>query len=844
MRISRSDAIDYAKLFGCTGDFPAVTDSEVGVIIDGCITVDMYGRPANHESWEPSYAVEMAVKNIWELKAARAAGLHDMQGGDQTLSRSQITKQCLEMAAQWRRKIPLSSTPMQGRYSWPPRHQSWRHRIINNVPDTPDTPDAELVSAEPVTASASLSHLITDIDWFVYDAVDGSSENALSISNAITAIAWDEVALSRAIANALGISNTPVAIDWVDVVVGSSVANAVGMAHVISAIGWDDAYVLFTTSNVLGLSAAISAIDWADAYTYGANEITNPGFENQLANYHVTDSTIGFYGLVSATSAAGEVHSGTYAAKLVSGTTDPANITRISQEGDTIPGHQYLLSFWAKGDGVNVPHFFIYDRTTSVNITAEPVAFSESTEWHKVEYLFSAPEGATLIRSVFYAPYVIDGYCIYDDIYFGEATEITLPTTVTEANHNTLAISSTPTAIDWETIVNQVYAADTPNSLSLTHTPTALDWYVEPENLIGNADFESDLQWWSKLDSTNGAYGTVSVSTASGEYHAGSKAAKLTAGSSNYAEYPVIYQGAEITAGKHYVFSAWSRGDGANAGVFYLYNYTTGQGITPTNISTNNATTTWHQVTYAFTASGNDTIRVYLGGPNAAGASAWWDDIWLYEGSIQTILAQDAANTAALTHTPTAIDWEEITSQITAQEAANTAALTHTPTAIDWEVSYPNLWESLNPGFESDLAYWTKSDSTNGLHGVVSITSVSGEYHTGTKAVKLAADTSTLYNTQPWVHKDVTLSPSTNYRLTFWSRGDGTNAGKFFVWDRTTNTYITPDDVSTGNVTTTWQQVTFDFTTPAGASSVRIILESPGTVGSVVYFDDCSLSQR
>lgn len=409
--------------------------------------------------------------------------------------------------------------------------------------------------------------------------------------------------------------------------------NTAGISSEIKSIYWP--VVTANDSNVsAGINDVVSGIDWWVQPILGENKFVNSGFENGIDNYSIHDSSNGFYGTVSATSAPGEFHSGSGAVKLVSGTTDRSVITRFSQDCVTIPGKKYVLKLWAKGDGVNMAHFFVYDRTTGLDITPQPVPLAGlSTEWKQFTYAFTAQEGQTLVRSVFYAPYVIGGTVWYDDLYFGEA----LPTPIdTHDNVNSAGISSLITDITWNL------------------GPTELSFY----------------------------------------------------------------------------------------------------------------------------------------------------------------------------------------------ENASSASLSNVITGIVWNVEQPNIWESYNPDFESDFDNWIKNDATNGNHGTASIATGAGEYYSGSKSCKLVGDANSNYNTDPWIHRDTILSPSTNYKLSFYTKGDGVNAGMIFIHDKTTNTYITPTDVSTGISGTTWQKFEYDFSTPAGASNVRIFLESSGKKGSVVYFDECKLSLR
>jgi hypothetical protein len=75
------------------------------------------------------------------------------------------------------------------------------------------------------------------------------------------------------------------------------------------------------------------------------------------------------------------------------------------------------------------------------------------------------------------------------------------------------------------------------------------------------------------------------------------------------------------------------------------------------------------------------------------------------------------------------------------------------------------------------------------------------------------------------------------YQLRFWTRGNGTYAGRYAVYDVTNSAYIIAA-TSTGNITTTYSQVTTQFITPAGCVSIRIELWCPSTNGGIAYFDD------
>lgn len=81
------------------------------------------------------------------------------------------------------------------------------------------------------------------------------------------------------------------------------------------------------------------------------------------------------------------------------------------------------------------------------------------------------------------------------------------------------------------------------------------------------------------------------------------------------------------------------------------------------------------------------------------------------------------------------------------------------------------------------------------------------------------------------------------YRLTFFTRGEGTNPTYYSVYDITNATYIIPP-ASTGISTVSYSVFQTDFVVPAGCNQVYVGIWCPVANGAVSYFDDVSLRQR
>ena len=141
-----------------------------------------------------------------------------------------------------------------------------------------------------------------------------------------------------------------------------------------------------------------------------------------------------------------------------------------------------------------------------------------------------------------------------------------------------------------------------------------------------------------------------------------------------------------------------------------------------------------------------------------------------------------------------------------------------------------------NPGFETagaggDDVFGTWTEAKWG--GVIADEGTI--VHGGSHAAKLTNGTPypTLQQT------NITVIAEKNYRFSFWTRGDGSNPGKYFIYDVSNSGYIVAS--STGITGTTYTQVVFDFVTPASCVLVNVGFQAPNA-GSVVYFDDSSLT--
>lgn len=164
-----------------------------------------------------------------------------------------------------------------------------------------------------------------------------------------------------------------------------------------------------------------------------------------------------------------------------------------------------------------------------------------------------------------------------------------------------------------------------------------------------------------------------------------------------------------------------------------------------------------------------------------------------------------------------------------------------------WELSGASAIElsgktgemAVNAGFETAgaggadvFANWTETATG----GTITQTTTGGEFRGGAAAAKLARTTGS-----PYLEQAVQVRPGATGLYTFWTRGDGTNAGRYYVYD-VSNASDIIGLTSTGVAGTDFAQVSASFGAPAGCSQILLGLIASSVNSSIAYFDDVSLT--
>ncbi len=90
----------------CNGaDYPALTADQLAYLVGQARRADQYSVSPYDPAWIPTYNVNYAVYKGWQCKAGNTANKSDVVNADQRVYRSQVHKQCMDMAKEFRKKL-------------------------------------------------------------------------------------------------------------------------------------------------------------------------------------------------------------------------------------------------------------------------------------------------------------------------------------------------------------------------------------------------------------------------------------------------------------------------------------------------------------------------------------------------------------------------------------------------------------------------------------------------------------------------------------------------------------------------------------------------------------------
>ncbi len=115
--------------------------------------------------------------------------------------------------------------------------------------------------------------------------------------------------------------------------------------------------------------------------------------------------------------------------------------------------------------------------------------------------------------------------------------------------------------------------------------------------------------------------------------------------------------------------------------------------------------------------------------------------------------------------------------------------------------------------------------------------------HGGAAAAKLTSGPSvnTWLRQGPTQQTVMYVIPGYTYTLNIYTRGDGSNSGRYAIYNETAGAYLTPL-TSLAVPGTAYTLKSYPIVIPAGCYALRIYLAGPSVNGGVCYFDDVSLT--
>lgn len=97
-------ALDRLKRLSAWDKTPALTSDDLEAILAGHATVDANSVKPDEDGWIPTYRINKAIAEAWDMKAGLAAEFVSTDMNDTRLSSNQVFEQCERMARRYRNR--------------------------------------------------------------------------------------------------------------------------------------------------------------------------------------------------------------------------------------------------------------------------------------------------------------------------------------------------------------------------------------------------------------------------------------------------------------------------------------------------------------------------------------------------------------------------------------------------------------------------------------------------------------------------------------------------------------------------------------------------------------------
>ena len=117
--MDRATALSRLRPMVAADQRPALSDSDLGGLLDGARARDSLGRYHGDAGWAETYDLNRAAMEGWRLKAAKVAGDFSFQADNASYSKGEVLASMERMVAMYAQKVQGSTgSPVERDYDW------------------------------------------------------------------------------------------------------------------------------------------------------------------------------------------------------------------------------------------------------------------------------------------------------------------------------------------------------------------------------------------------------------------------------------------------------------------------------------------------------------------------------------------------------------------------------------------------------------------------------------------------------------------------------------------------------------------------------------------------------
>jgi len=100
--------LDRVKRLAAWDKEPTITEDDLEAVIEQYQVIDANGVLPTEDDYEPTYNINLAIAECWDIKAGRATELISTDLDGDRMSADQIYEHCVQMAKKYRKRTSVS----------------------------------------------------------------------------------------------------------------------------------------------------------------------------------------------------------------------------------------------------------------------------------------------------------------------------------------------------------------------------------------------------------------------------------------------------------------------------------------------------------------------------------------------------------------------------------------------------------------------------------------------------------------------------------------------------------------------------------------------------------------